>query len=113
MPGFLCDPGSESDANEGVYESGVYKYMEAGARGHVVLIDIELTKDVVDLGLGHLVSPGLEGVYDHMRAGSTTWKLEPGVIVNPGMIFLARSTMHTCDRTNTLFTKLFWEVVKN
>ena len=78
--------------------------MQAGARGHVVLID---------LGLGHLVSPGLEGVYDHMRAGSTTWKLEPGVIVNPGMIFLARSTMHTCDRTNTLFTMLFWEVVKN
>merc|ERR1711879_814399 len=29
--------------------------------GHVVLIDLELTEDVVDLGLGHLVSPGLEG----------------------------------------------------
>merc|ERR1739845_15073 len=29
---------------------------------HVVLIDLELTEDVVNLGLGHLVSPGLEGV---------------------------------------------------
>merc|ERR1711989_99635 len=29
---------------------------------HVVLIDLELTEDVVDLGLGHLVSPGLKGV---------------------------------------------------
>ena len=58
MPGFLCDPGSESDANEGVYESRLYN-MQAGARGHVVLIDLELSKDVVNLGLGHLVSPGL------------------------------------------------------
>merc|ERR1719432_600672 len=29
---------------------------------HVVLIDLELTEDIVNLSLGHLVSPGLEGV---------------------------------------------------
>merc|ERR1719222_1868098 len=33
---------------------------------HVVLIDLELTEDVVNLGLGHLVSPGLEGVLEHL-----------------------------------------------
>merc|ERR1711872_153761 len=33
---------------------------------HVVLVDLELTEDVVDLGLGHLVSPGLEGVLEHL-----------------------------------------------
>merc|ERR1712127_796366 len=33
---------------------------------HIVLIDLELTEDVVDLGLGHLVSPGLEGVLEHL-----------------------------------------------
>merc|ERR1712107_603571 len=33
---------------------------------HVVLIDVELTEDVVDLGLGHLVSPGLESVLEHL-----------------------------------------------
>merc|ERR1712071_250080 len=33
---------------------------------HVVLIDLELTEDVVDLSLGHLVSPGLEGVLEHL-----------------------------------------------
>merc|ERR1712016_554220 len=29
---------------------------------HVVLIDLEPTEDIIDLGLGHLVSPGLKGV---------------------------------------------------
>merc|ERR1712223_865852 len=33
---------------------------------HVVLVDLELTEDVVDLGLGHLVSPGLVGVLEHL-----------------------------------------------
>merc|ERR1719371_2357 len=33
---------------------------------HVVLIDLELTEDIIDLGLGHLVSPGLEGVLEHL-----------------------------------------------
>merc|ERR1712156_114474 len=33
---------------------------------HVVLIDLELAEDVVNLGLGHLVSPGLEGVLEHL-----------------------------------------------
>merc|ERR1719192_1577802 len=33
---------------------------------HVVLIDLELAEDVVKLGLGHLVSPGLEGVLEHL-----------------------------------------------
>merc|ERR1712071_460098 len=33
---------------------------------HVVLIDLELTEDVVDLSLGHLVSPGLKGVLEHL-----------------------------------------------
>merc|ERR1712226_147210 len=33
---------------------------------HVVLINLELTEDVVNLGLGHLVSPGLEGVLEHL-----------------------------------------------
>merc|ERR1711915_156810 len=28
---------------------------------HVVLIDVELAEHIVDLGLGHLVAPGLEG----------------------------------------------------
>merc|ERR1719500_2235648 len=31
-----------------------------------LLIDLELTEDVVNLGLGHLVSPGLEGVLEHL-----------------------------------------------
>merc|ERR1711872_90873 len=33
---------------------------------HVVLINVELAEDVVDLSLGHLVSPGLEGVLEHL-----------------------------------------------
>merc|ERR1719382_208534 len=33
---------------------------------HVVLINIELTEDVVNLSLGHLVSPGLKGVLEHL-----------------------------------------------
>merc|ERR1711982_172379 len=33
---------------------------------HVVLINLELTEDVVNLGLGHLVYPGLEGVLEHL-----------------------------------------------
>merc|ERR1711920_20418 len=33
---------------------------------HVVLIDFELTEDVVNLSLGHLVSPGHEGVLEHL-----------------------------------------------
>merc|ERR1719415_228882 len=33
---------------------------------HVVLIDVELAKHIVDLGLGHLVAPGLEGVLEDL-----------------------------------------------
>merc|ERR1719154_59311 len=33
---------------------------------HVVLIDLELTEDVINLGLGHLVSPGHQGVLEHL-----------------------------------------------
>merc|ERR1711981_1299735 len=33
---------------------------------HVVLIDLELSKDVVDLSLGHLVSPGHQSVLEHL-----------------------------------------------
>merc|ERR1719444_778628 len=33
---------------------------------HVVLIDLELSEDVVNLSLGHLVSPGHEGVLEHL-----------------------------------------------
>merc|ERR1712053_45792 len=33
---------------------------------HVVLIDLELSKDVVNLSLGHLVSPGHQGVLEHL-----------------------------------------------
>merc|ERR1719150_1966377 len=33
---------------------------------HVVLIHLELVEDVVDLSLGHLVSPGTEGVLEHL-----------------------------------------------
>merc|ERR1719392_499146 len=33
---------------------------------HVVLINLELTEDVIDLSLGHLVSPGHEGVLEHL-----------------------------------------------
>merc|ERR1712118_100819 len=32
----------------------------------VVLINLELAEDVVNLGLGHLVSPGHEGVLEHL-----------------------------------------------
>ena len=32
----------------------------------VVLIDLELAEDVINLGLGHLVSPGHEGVLEHL-----------------------------------------------
>merc|ERR1712184_34905 len=32
----------------------------------VVLIDLELTEDVVDLSLGHIVSPGLKGMLEHL-----------------------------------------------
>merc|ERR1711993_72074 len=34
---------------------------------HVVLIHLELVKDVLDLSLGHLVSPGTEGVLEHLH----------------------------------------------
>merc|ERR1719227_100201 len=33
---------------------------------HVVLINLELIEDVVNLGLVHLVSPGHEGVLEHL-----------------------------------------------
>merc|ERR1712127_748150 len=33
---------------------------------HVVLIDLELVEDVVNLSLGHLVSPGAEGMLKHL-----------------------------------------------
>merc|ERR1712200_164427 len=33
---------------------------------HVVLINVELAKDVVNLSHGHLVSPGLKGVLEHL-----------------------------------------------
>merc|ERR1712019_88538 len=33
---------------------------------HVVLIDLELSEDVVNLSLGHLVSPGHQGVLEHL-----------------------------------------------
>merc|ERR1712047_66154 len=33
---------------------------------HVILINLELSEDVVDLSLGHLVSPGHEGVLEHL-----------------------------------------------
>merc|ERR1711902_21631 len=33
---------------------------------HVVLVDLELSEDVVNLSLGHLVSPGHQGVLEHL-----------------------------------------------
>merc|ERR1719499_2036355 len=33
---------------------------------HVVLIDLELAEDVVNLSLGHLISPGHESVLEHL-----------------------------------------------
>merc|ERR1719153_92867 len=33
---------------------------------HVVLIDLELSENIVNLSLGHLVSPGLEGMLEHL-----------------------------------------------
>merc|ERR1712226_1222969 len=33
---------------------------------HVVLIDLELTEDVLNLSLGHLVSPGFQSVLEHL-----------------------------------------------
>merc|ERR1712189_74929 len=33
---------------------------------HVVLINVELTEDVLNFILGHLVSPGLESVLEHL-----------------------------------------------
>merc|ERR1711962_1247224 len=33
---------------------------------HVVLINLELTEDVVNLSLGHLVSPGFQSVLEHL-----------------------------------------------
>merc|ERR1712110_245067 len=39
---------------------------------HVILINLELSEDVVDLSLGHLVSPGHQGVLDHLVVGAGT-----------------------------------------
>merc|ERR1719187_2007248 len=36
------------------------------ALDHVVLVNLELSEDVVNLGLGHLVSPGHESVLEHL-----------------------------------------------
>merc|ERR1712156_1145579 len=36
------------------------------ALDHVILINLELAEDVVDLSLGHLVSPGHQGVLEHL-----------------------------------------------
>merc|ERR550517_1726999 len=36
------------------------------ALDHVVLINLELSEDIVDLSLGHLVSPGHQGVLEHL-----------------------------------------------
>merc|ERR1712066_916668 len=36
------------------------------ALDHVILINLELSEDVVDLSLGHLVSPGHQGVLEHL-----------------------------------------------
>merc|ERR1719443_2207003 len=49
---FLLDGNKESDNFLGL--------------DHVVLINLELTEDVIDLSLGHLVSPGHEGVLEHL-----------------------------------------------
>merc|ERR1712037_672012 len=52
----LLDPGLLLDGDE--------QANDVLGLDHVVLIDLELTEDVVNLGLGHLVSPGLEGVLE-------------------------------------------------
>merc|ERR1712088_87528 len=36
------------------------------ALDHVVLINLELSEDIVNLGLGHLVSPGHQSVLEHL-----------------------------------------------
>merc|ERR1719500_641722 len=33
---------------------------------HVIFINLEFTEDVVNLSIGHLVSPGLQGVCEHL-----------------------------------------------
>merc|ERR1719500_2149747 len=33
---------------------------------HVIFINLKFTEDVVNLGIGHLVSPGLQGVCEHL-----------------------------------------------
>merc|ERR1712105_447530 len=33
---------------------------------HVVFINLKFTEDVVNLSIGHLVSPGLQGVCEHL-----------------------------------------------
>merc|ERR1711944_115555 len=49
---FLLDGNEESDNFLGL--------------DHVVLINLELTEDVINLSLGHLVSPGHEGMLEHL-----------------------------------------------
>merc|ERR1712243_212244 len=52
--GFLLDSNEQADHVLGL--------------DHVVLIDLELTEDVVNLSLGHLVSPGFQSVLEHLGA---------------------------------------------
>merc|ERR1712127_1152424 len=52
--------------NRGLLLDGDEQANDVLGLDHVVLIDLELTEDVIDLSLGHLVSPGLEGVLEHL-----------------------------------------------
>merc|ERR1712130_205410 len=54
---------------------------------HVVLINLELTEDVVNLGLGHLVFPGLEGVLEHLGVNLAL------VVIGAGSRDLAQKTI--------------------
>merc|ERR1711874_424145 len=38
---------------------------------HVVLVDLELSEDIVDLSLGHLASPGHQSVLEHLGVNLT------------------------------------------
>merc|ERR1719445_1278929 len=44
---------------------------------HVVLINLKLVEDIVNFGLGHLVSPGHEGMGEHLGVNLAIGSIRP------------------------------------
>merc|ERR1719444_422111 len=60
---------------------------------HVVLIDLKLSEDVVNLSLGHLISPGHEGVLEHLGVNLSVHVVSPEGLDNEVIRVVAVSAL--------------------